>query len=238
MPVAVRIEKELRPHCRSFWSPDDVVITLAGAGAWPSLLAAGCCRYPVAAAGASEADAIQRERAGGLANRSSSSSSSNGSSSTGARYLYVTVRPLRRPFALGPGCARELTLCVRSGWDDRTCALHALRRTFTVLHELLEKPHLRVRLKEHFRDIDATGREQHRFAMAQWCQDPHDGALSVCDVEHAFYTPHAHLAPPTSVHWRRDVCCVTQKTVKKNDGTHPTLRAVDAVPANTRCDVP
>lgn len=168
-PVALRIMKNLHPRCTNFWSPADLFISLSRAAAWPTLEAAGCCPYPRAA------------------NQSEAAVSGGGArdaaGATSEQYLYLTVRPLRRPFSVHRGIASELTLCAARGWTDHECALHLVRASLRSMHFLLEQP-MRASLREHFLISDPRGQPVHRLAMGQWCQDTHDGGLCICDTEH------------------------------------------------------
>ena len=167
--VALRIHKDPQEKCHPFWMADhdsDIAVSLSGAHAWPELHAVGCCPYH------------------------SPGTAPGGEAQAGREMvLWVTVRPLRRPFSVRRGIATELPACSRHGWDDRACALHVLRGSLRAMHELLEYP-LRVQLHEHSAmDPDRANRPMHRFNLAQFCQDPHDGVLSICDVDHVLWVP-------------------------------------------------
>jgi hypothetical protein len=170
--VALRIAKEPREQCHPFWQHDedsDIAISLSGAPAWPTLHAVGCCPYLHSPGGASSGEAARM-------------------------LLLVTVRPLRRPFSVKRGIATELPGCSRHSWGDRACALHVLRSSLRAMHELLEYP-LRVQLYEHASyDPDSANQPTHLFNLAQFCQDPHDGVLSICDVDHALWVPRRAFA--------------------------------------------
>ena len=218
--VALRIQKARHSQCTEFWDTADVAVTLAGARAWPALMALGCCAYPKSIAG---------------------NASSSSSVAADASYLFVTVRPLRRPFSIRPGVSKELPRCASRALDDRRCALNLLQSSFVNMHALLESP-LRVRFREHYqidhhhhhedehatmatgavqavdvaasagaRSASATarGRElpilRDTLKLSQFCQDVHDGSLAVCDVGHTVWDPRVPVPrAPTSVELVRE----------------------------------
>ena len=180
-PVALRIQKARHSRCDTFWEVPDVLITLGGAPAWPALLAAGCCEYATSMA-----------------------SDSVTATAATRTYLFVTVRPLRRPVSIRPGFAVNISHCQSLALSDRLCALNLLRTSLSAFHELLEAP-LRVRLREHYLTSYPNGTAAHRFKLGQLCQSTYDGALAVCDVGHVVWDP--SLPSPrsqTATEWVRE----------------------------------
>jgi hypothetical protein len=217
--VALRIRKTLSTRCHRFWSSADLAITLSGgARAWPSLRAAGCCAYtPPAAAATSSA----------------------------------SVRPLRRPFTIRPGLARAVESCGaaaaaaaaadgsvnppargRALEDDRACAISMLRATFASWRYLFEDP-LRVQLREHYMTLLGNGHVTHSLKLGQFCQDPTDGTLCVCDVDNVHYDPGRFPTAPTSYGWAHSHQESYSHKWILEDAMHFLLRSLQKTPATS-----
>lgn len=195
-PVAIRIIKALqddptvsgkRACTKSSHTPGvaDVALSLAHLRAWPSLIAAGCCPWPVRAS----------------------------SGANGVGRLYLSVRPLLRPINIHPGLARTFTLCDAHGWSDRACALNFLHSSMASFGKLLETPpRVQLRPAEFFlpRMKDLHGNASiNRLFLNQYCQDPSDGTIMICDTDQvaleghgpAYMAPGPATIPPSAVGW-------------------------------------
>ena len=96
------------------------------------------------------------------------------------------------------GLAGRLPRCRRERWDDRQCGLHLLARSAAMLHTFMEAP-LHTTFGEHVRD------DLELLKLDQFCMDPDDGSLTVCDTDYVLWYPSRPVLMPTaSVLLRRE----------------------------------
>ena len=96
------------------------------------------------------------------------------------------------------GLARRLPRCRRERFDDRQCGLQLLARSAAMLHTFMEAP-LHTTFGEHVRD------DLELLKLDQFCMDPDDGSLTVCDTDYVLWYPSRPVLMPTaSVLLRRE----------------------------------